>query len=1216
MNLIFAVCALLLACQPGGALAAVGQAVFQAEAARPLLHARKPADLSAEIAPDESRWPAEVVAGKIEQTLGRLGEAIVRFPSAGRLSGEEFLAKEFRATRLQAAAPESKPVGRGLQSYSSNPAADRVVGYQEFEGELRNWLKNYSSIRVADLRLTQIKVAADRAEAMVRCELAGLAGGGGPRQDLAWWKTEWQRESADWRMVKLDCVSFSRAQAPAFFFQDVTTAALGGNASFARQLNRGIPDWIRRMDAASGIDFYGLNGLAAGDYDGDGWEDLLICQPGGLPNRLFRNRGDGTFQDVTAEANLAVLDSTASALWGDYDNDGDADLFLMSNDILLFENDGKGRFTRSPLAFEIAGDDRGTLMSAALADYDRDGFLDLYVCQYTPAGGSVMGGYLHQPTPYHDANSGAPNQLFRNNAGKSFTNVTAQAGLSVNNRRWSFAAAWGDTDLDGYPDLYVANDFGRNNLYRNNRNGTFTDVAGRAGVEDIAAGMSAAWEDVDNDGRLDLYVSNIWSASGQRLTAQDDFQPNAPKEVRQLYGRFTRGNSLYLARGDGTFEDATVAFGVENGGWAWASDFFDFDRDGWEDLYIVNGYITGDRSLDLESFQWRDVAGNSPLDATRSRNYQEGWRRLDRMMQESGLSTHGAERKRFYVNAGGTSFVDASAVSGLDFADDGRAFAILDFDNDGDLDLVTKNRTAPQARVLRNDAVTSHHGVAFELVGRTSNRDAIGARITLQAGELRRSKAVESASGFLSQHTRRVYFGLAGRRAIDSVRINWPSGAVEDFKDVPIDKIVRIEEGTNRWTARPFQSAQTVPPAAPAIVLDRTTPDAGTWLIERVQMPELKVLDPSGVLRSLSSQRQGGPVLVNFWGGNCEPCSAEAEHWSELATGTSAPAILSVSVDGSALKLRSVAQPNSRLKTYVATPEALELINIIVKHLFVRRSDTSLPLTLLVDQQGYIVKVYRESIDAAQIREDLRQLPGWPQKRVQLALPFDGKYYGPRRDRRQEYFWIGYDCLQAGFYGEALQYFQECLKLDSRFGKALNNVGAIYLRTGRFDEALKTLGRAAALEPAAPEIQFNIGTALAMKGQPAEAIAVLEKAAKMDPGDAEIWNNLGNAYLNSGRLDQAAAPLQRALQLNPKLAMAHNNLGIISGERGRLDLAEQHFREAVKLDPKLHHGYLNLGIIYLNTGRSGQALEMFRKVLQLDPNNVEAKRFLDQVQKR
>jgi hypothetical protein len=284
----------------------------------------------------------------------------------------------------------------------------------------------------------------------------------------------------------------------------------------------------------------------------------------------------------------------------DLDNDLDQDLLLATSDgVLIMSNDGRGSFRVRATNVTPAAHP----YSLAAADYDVDGDLDVYVCCYNPRQGINRHLLFARPVPYHDANNGGPNVLLQNDATPAdgpwqFSYATHRVGLYENNQRFSYAAAWADYDNDGDLDLYVANDFGRNNLYQN-QGGRFRDVAAQADVEDIGPGMSCCWGDYDRDGWLDLYVSNMFSSAGSRITEQPQFQQGADPQTRAAFRRHSRGNTLFHNRQDGTFADVSVDSGVVIGRWAWGSLFADLNNDGWEDLVVANGFITQSDPGDL-----------------------------------------------------------------------------------------------------------------------------------------------------------------------------------------------------------------------------------------------------------------------------------------------------------------------------------------------------------------------------------------------------------------------------------------------------------------------------------------------------------------------------------------------------------------------------------------------------------------------------------------
>ena len=416
-------------------------------------------------------------------------------------------------------------------------------------------------------------------------------------QQNAEWSVAWDNSGEFPLILSVSGLRYEEIESPTpgrTLTSDCAASVLGENASYKKLLLPSLDHWAGTLHNQLGIETVGYNGLSLGDVNGDLLPDLYLCQSGGIPNQLFIQNENGTLRDASSESGTNLLERSRSSCLIDIDNDGDQDLAVLSlSHLLLMENLGKGNFVRKT-KIKLPG----TPFSMAAADYDNDADLDFYVCNY----GDLWGGFgdLNErfPIPYHDANNGGPNVLLRNDGHWNFTDATHENGMDVNNRRWSLSCAWEDFDCDGDVDLYVANDFGRNNLFRND-GGTFIDIAPGAGVEDISPGMSASWGDYDGDGFMDIYVSNMFSGAGNRVTFQDKFKSGADETTLGHYRRFARGNALFRNNGDGTFRDVSLAARVSIGRWAWASQFVDLNNDGREDIAVANGFLTQQDSRDL-----------------------------------------------------------------------------------------------------------------------------------------------------------------------------------------------------------------------------------------------------------------------------------------------------------------------------------------------------------------------------------------------------------------------------------------------------------------------------------------------------------------------------------------------------------------------------------------------------------------------------------------
>ena len=557
------------------------------------------------VKPVEPTWETEQFSSAAKKQLhllvedlekdGRVDPAVIV-----RLSDESFRGDRLRPETLETAYQDERLT---VQRARSATGADEVRGREGLTSSLEELVAGWNGwpeIQV-HFKITSVELHEDRATTRVLLE-TGARRDRHFLQQRAWWQCGWILEAkAPPRLVELRRTSLEEISGEARggrLFAEATAGIFSAAPQVAQQLADGVDHWRGQSQAELGVALHGHHGLAIGDVNGDGLEDVYLCQPGGLPNRLLLQQPDGTVKDTAASAGVDWLDGSRSALLLDLDNDGDQDLVVALNvNLVIMANDGRGQFVEKAQAYST-----GDPNSLSAADFDGDGDLDVYVAGYGK-------GFLatewrkgepatRVPYPYHDANNGGPNLLLRNDGDWRFTDATAEVGLNEHNSRWSFAAGWADYDSDGDPDLYVANDYGRNCLYRNDE-GRFHDVAAEAGVEDIAAGMSVSWCDYNGDGRPDLYIGNMFSSAGERIAYQREFQPGASEEIRSQFQRHARGNTLFENSGDGTFRDVSVARDVTLGRWAWGSPFVDINNDGRADLVVANGYITGSDPDDL-----------------------------------------------------------------------------------------------------------------------------------------------------------------------------------------------------------------------------------------------------------------------------------------------------------------------------------------------------------------------------------------------------------------------------------------------------------------------------------------------------------------------------------------------------------------------------------------------------------------------------------------
>jgi len=1161
-------------------------------------------DVFRRIDPGSDEYITEKYAYEIEMILSRWSQALrtsIRDLSIVAKSLDSAI--EFNA--LDTASETVLRSGYGIEAARRRLEEKTFRGAEQFLHQIQMWLGHLSRIETAEFQVTSIEQTASPPLTIrldIRYDLVGTRTDEQRVERVGRWRTEWSRDQSEqWRATRWQAGDETVSVARGPVFRDVTSHVLGDTESYRKQLLLGVDHWRTVLDGACGIDVYGNNGVAAGDFDNDGFDDLYICQPAGLPNRLYRNRGDGTFEDVTEKAGVGVLDSTACALFADFTNKGVQDLLVVcGSGPLLFVNQGNGTFLIKRDAFRFKTPPKGTFTHAALADYDRDGRLDIYFCLYSYYVGLDQ---YHYPVPYFDARNGPPNFLLHNQGDGTFVDRTEAAGLNAENDRYSFACAWGESESMGLPDLYVANDFGRNNLYRNNGDGTFTAISDQARIQDVGAGMSACWCDSDNDGKQDIYVSNMWSSAGERVSEQKLFHPNAPDEIRALYRRHARGNSLYHNDGGGKFTNISEQAGVEMGRWAWSSDFWDFDHDGYPDLYVANGYVSAPERNDLASFFWRQVVGKSPNDDTPSPAYERGWQALNELIR-SDHSWSGYERNVLLANNRDGTFSEVSGVAGMDFPEDGRSFALADLDHDGRLEVILKNRNAPQLRILHNTMTDLGDSIAFRLRGRTSNRDAIGAAITVEVGPLRQTKYLQAGSGFLAQHSKEVFFGLGTAAAMVRAIVRWPSGLSQRFENLPANHRIEIEEGATAAVAKPFATASpagTEKASAPA--LQSPASPVETWLIEPVKAPEFSLPDLAGSQQELRSRR-GSFVLLTFWATTSPLCRDQlrllGQHSSALAAAKLAIFAINLDDPGAIQNAHTFAsQANLSFPVLFATEDVAGIYNIVYRHLFDRRRNVAIPTSFLLDREGMIIKVYQGAIDPLRLLDDVKTAPVTPANRIKKALPFPGSLYQGAFQRNQ--FTYGVAMFQHGYLEQAAESFQQVIAANPDDAEGYYNLGTLSLRMNDFQQARQYLEKTVKLRPGYPEAWNNLGMIAAHDGHPEEAVQNFQQSLELRPGYAIALLNLGNVYRRQGASDKARECLNRALELQPDDPEVNYSLGMLYAQQNQTERAAEYLEKAIDLRPDYAEAMNNLGVLFVREQKYGKAEEQFKTCIRVVP---------------
>ena len=562
----------------------------------------------------------------------------------------------------------------------------------------------------------------------------------------------------------------SPTPAPDLFFSDITKES---GLEFEHRSSRWLGEF-RHKQVKTPPTFSG-GGVAAEDVDGDGYVDILLL--GGAGNALLMNTGRGGFVDVTAEAGLdhrRADGSTAEPrkpIIADFDNDGRQDILITyaNDDHRLYRNLGGRRFDDVSASAGLGG--AGLIGGpATVFDFDGDGLLDIYI--------GYFGNYLEGDFPAQDRDNHAalPNRLFRNLGGMAFDDVTEASGTG--DRGWTQAVSHLDFDRDGRQDIVVANDYGLNAFFRNLGDGRFRNMAPEFGMDKALHSMNVGTTDINLDGFPDIYISNIATLVKDSKYTFPDVNTPLDFDLFAMSGMLIKeADTFFVSEAEGgEFLGYVLSDDVERGatstGWAWDAEFLDFDHDGDDDLYLVNG------TNDYNTFSMI------------ARNGQEG------EAAAALLLSHSRESNVFFRNEQG-KLKNRSPESGANFVGNSRSTAFFDFDQDGDLDIIVNNFHSPATLLQNNTEQRGQHWLKIRLLGepaRGSNRDAIGARIEVSTeGGFSNSRLVQGGSGYLSMNPKQQHFGVGAARTVD-VKVTWPNGEKQDFPGLATDRAYTISQ--------------------------------------------------------------------------------------------------------------------------------------------------------------------------------------------------------------------------------------------------------------------------------------------------------------------------------------------------------------------------------------------------------------------------------------
>ena len=1007
--------------------------------------------------------------------------------------------------------PEKFPVIRSdlvtnVRRYTGSQNAPQFSGNRAFQQFLANTMaavEDCDEFRI-DIRFENLEQSGDEFKVTLFTEAAGSR----EQSNDEWsqpgvgkyvlqvnsvWQTTWARtenKQLELLSVKVPAAEIVKLSlSAATLFDDSTVSILANSGCFREQLIYGVDQWAAKLP---GIDVEGNLGLSVGDINNDGLDDLYVCQPQGVPNLLLMQQRDGSAVDKSGEYGANMLDDSRSSLLVDLDNDGDQDLVVATkSDLVLFSNAGD----RFDLIEKIDRCCNGLSLSAA--DYDNDGDLDLFLCRQTASRTSTQ-------NVDSTVNLLAGSVLLRNEESFRFVDVTATVGLVSEAPLDARSAIWFDRDLDGDQDLYVTAGKSGGIQFVNN-DGFFKRVAELA-AGSVPGQQSASSGDFNGDGRFDLFV-----ASDCQLGT------GGTNESHVSFGGQADSAKPFFLRAP-----------VFNNQYATTSLVADVDNDGRDDLLIGNGGLTRNE-LDIALvFPNPKMAPVNSLGKSGTADQTET---LIEKAKFEQCAVYSGQKNRCYASIGSNGFAEISSASGLDFSEDARAMVATDWDHDGDTDVLVMSRTGPQLRVFINQ-LNRRNSISFILEGEDSNRDAIGARIEVKLKGIAAPivKTVQAGSGFLSQSSKRLTFGVAAGKKIESVSVYWPSGKVHRMKHLAVGATYELAEGNKRPISKINDRYGLKIGSFPLKGSEQPLSDQRTLFTPRFPLPAPEVQVASGKWNRLRTT-DGKPSVFLFWGSNAQSDQALEKLNQFVGDLEEANAdVVTVFTDSSDLRpdeqweyMQDFSDSSPEIKNWTSlSAGGIETMRIVFSHWYGKSELPESPFGLLVDGQKGVVGFYpADSFEKSQLLADLKLCD--PANRlvenestesengfwVNSVLQVDSRKLMARLDK-------------AGFKDAADDLLENA---SAEVGNELKNEAKDFAAMGRYDLAQQYYKAALSRDP------DNIATLL---GRSNLAIEQALATSLMELAETKA-DNQAVAISDSGlSLPEAKAGFERVLELNPK----------------------------------------------------------------------------------